>query len=96
MRNPGGDVKGDLDVGGGSLPREPDGVVEENLVRSGLDDQRRQPGQVGEYGADKAEGRILPRRVVGDSSGEALQAEQRVGLSLGVQRRPGQGEVGIR
>jgi hypothetical protein len=96
VRNPRGDVKGDLDVGGGSLPREPDGVIEENLVRSGLDDQRRQPGQVGEYGADKAEGRILPRRVVGDSSGEALPAEQRVDLRLGFHRRPGQGEVGIR
>src|SRR5258708_7083280 len=40
----GGDVEGHLDVGGGSLPGEADGVVEENLVRSGLDDQRRQAG----------------------------------------------------
>ncbi len=28
----GGDVEGDFDVGGGSLPGEADGVVEENLV----------------------------------------------------------------
>src|SRR4029453_5736927 len=33
---PGGDVEGDLDVGGRSLPGEADGVVEENLVASGL------------------------------------------------------------
>src|SRR6266566_1437717 len=49
VRHPGGDVKGDLDVGGGGLPGEADGVVEEDLVRSGLDDQGRQAGQVGEY-----------------------------------------------
>ena len=33
----------------GGLSREAEGVVEENLVRSGLDDQGRQAGQVGEY-----------------------------------------------
>ena len=32
MGHPGGDVEGDLDVGGGSLLREADGVVEEDLV----------------------------------------------------------------
>src|SRR6266571_6470581 len=42
--HPGGDVEGDLDVGGGSHMGEADGVVEENLVRSGLDDQGRQAG----------------------------------------------------
>ena len=62
VRYPGGDVEGDLDVGGGGLPREADGVVEEDLVRSGLDDQGRQAGQVGEYGADQAEGGVLSRR----------------------------------
>ena len=36
--HPGGEVEGDLDVGGGGLPGEADGVVEENLVRAGLDD----------------------------------------------------------
>src|SRR5579871_2673700 len=41
----GGDVEGDLHVGGGGLPGEADGVVEENLVRSGLDHQGRQAGQ---------------------------------------------------
>src|SRR6266699_2455941 len=40
--HPGGDVEGDLDVGGGGLPGEADGVVEEDLVGSGLDDQGRQ------------------------------------------------------
>jgi hypothetical protein len=35
--HPRGDVERDLDVGGGGLSREADGV-EENLVRSGLDD----------------------------------------------------------
>jgi hypothetical protein len=40
----GRDVEGDLDVGGGGLSREADGVVEEDLVRSGLDDQGRQAG----------------------------------------------------
>jgi hypothetical protein len=36
--HPRGDVEGDLHVGGGSLPGEAGGVVEENLVRPGLDD----------------------------------------------------------
>ena len=48
MRDPRGDVEGDLDVSAGGLSRQAEGVVEENLVRSGLDDQGRQPGQVGE------------------------------------------------
>ena len=47
--HPRGDVERDLDVGGGGLSREAEGVVEENLVSSGLDDQGRQAGQVGEY-----------------------------------------------
>jgi hypothetical protein len=81
VRHPGSDVEGDLDVGGGGLPRQADRVVEENLVRAGLDNEGRQPGQVGEYGADQAKGRVLPRRVVGDPGGEALPAEQRVELS---------------
>ena len=34
VRHLGGDVEGDLDVGGGGLPGEADGVVEENLVSS--------------------------------------------------------------
>ena len=54
VRHPGGDVEGDRDVGDSGLPGEADGVVEENLVGSGLDDQRRQAGQVGEDGADQA------------------------------------------
>jgi hypothetical protein len=65
--HPGGDVEGDLDVGGGGLSREADGVVEEILVSSDLDDQGRQAGQVGEDGADEANSGVLSRRVVGDS-----------------------------
>src|SRR5258706_15367305 len=65
VRHPGGDVEGDLDVGGGGLLREADGVVEEYLVSSGLDDQRRQAGQVGENGAGEAEGGGLSRRISG-------------------------------
>jgi mannitol-1-/sugar-/sorbitol-6-phosphatase len=60
VRHPGGDVEGDLHVGGGGLAGEADGVVEENLVRSGLDDQGRQAGQVGEDGADEAESGSCP------------------------------------
>ena len=51
VRHPRGDVEGDLYVGGGGLLREADGVVEQNLVSTGLDDQRRQAGQIGEYRA---------------------------------------------
>jgi hypothetical protein len=38
----GGDVEGDLDMGGGGMSRQADGIVEENLMGSGLDDERRQ------------------------------------------------------
>ena len=70
--HPGGDVERDLDVGGGGPLGEADGVVEENLVSSGLDDQGRQAGQVGEYRADEAESGVLSRRIVGDSGLEEL------------------------
>ena len=63
---PKGDLERDLDVGGRGLSREQDGVVEENLVTSGLDDQRRQTRQVGEGGADEAERGVLSRRVVAE------------------------------
>ena len=72
------------------------GVVEENLVRSGLDDQGRQAGQVGEDGADEAESGVLSRRVVGDSGLEGFEAQQRVDLAPGFHGRPGQGEIDIR
>src|SRR5215472_6544288 len=52
--HPRGDVERDLHVGGGGLSREANGVVEENLVTSGLDDRGRQAGQVGEYGTGQA------------------------------------------
>jgi hypothetical protein len=38
VRYPRSDVEGDSDVGGGGLLREADGVVEEHLVSSGLND----------------------------------------------------------
>jgi hypothetical protein len=60
VRHPSGDVEGDLDVGSGGLLREANGVVEENLVSSGLDDQGRQAGQIGEYRADEAKSGVLP------------------------------------
>src|ERR1700689_4793202 len=44
VRHPRGDVEDNLDVGGGGVPREADGVVEEDLVGSRLDDQGRQAG----------------------------------------------------
>jgi hypothetical protein len=49
-----GDLQRGLDVDDGGLSREAEGVVEENVVSSGLDDQRRQAGQVGEYHLGKA------------------------------------------
>src|SRR5262245_59313318 len=70
--HPGSDVEGDLDVGGGSLPGEADGVVEENLVGSGLDDQGRQAGQLGEYGADEAGSGVVSGGVVADPGGEVF------------------------
>jgi hypothetical protein len=41
---------GDLDADGDGLLPEADGVVEENLVSSGLDDQGRQAGHVANMG----------------------------------------------
>ena len=70
--------------GGGGLPGEADGVVEEDLVCSTLDDQGRQAGQIGENRADEAEGGVLPGGVVGDPGLERVRAEQRVSLALGL------------
>src|ERR1700704_3554832 len=72
VRHPRSDVEHDLDVGGGGLLREADGVVEENLVRSDLDDQGRKPKKIGKYRADEAESGALPRRIVGDSGLEVF------------------------
>ena len=41
LRHPRGDLERDLDVGAPGLLCEADGVVEENLVGSGLDDHGR-------------------------------------------------------
>ena len=95
VRHPGGDVEGDLDVGDSGLPGEADGVVEEDLVGSGLDDKRRQAGQVGEDRADEADAASCPP-LVGNPGLEVVPAEQRVGRALDVHSRPGQGEVGVR
>jgi hypothetical protein len=95
VRNSRGDVEGDVDVGEGSLLGETEGVVEENLVSPGLDDQRRQAGQVGEERADEAESGVLSRQVIGDAGFEEFTAEQRVDLALGLQGCPGQGEVDV-
>jgi hypothetical protein len=76
--------------------READRVVQENLVRPGLDNQGRQARQIGEYRTDETESGILPGCVVGDPRPEQFAAEQRVDVALGVHRRPRQGEVGIR
>src|SRR6476619_3932422 len=78
--DPRGDVERDLDVGGGGLSREADGVVEENLVSPGLDDQGWQAGQIGEYRADESKSRVLSRRIAGDSGLECFPAHQRVDL----------------
>jgi hypothetical protein len=72
------DVEGDLDVGGGGLPGEADGVVEENLMGSGLDHQRGQAGQAGEYGTDQAGRGVLSCGVVGDPGLQVFSAEQRI------------------
>ena len=93
---PEGDVERDLGVGGGGLSREANGVVEENLVTSGLDDQGRQAGQVGEYGTDQAKCGVLSRRIVGNSGLEEFPTEQRVDVALGFHGRPGEGEIDIR
>src|SRR6185437_15574553 len=90
-----GDVEGDRDVGGGGLRGEAEGVVEEDLVASGLDDQGRQGGQVGEDRADQGQGGVVSGGVVGDPGLEVVPAEQRVGLALGVHGGPGQGEVRV-
>ncbi len=92
----GGDVERELDVGDGGLLREADGVVEENLVSSGLDDQGRKAGQVGEYRTDEGKSGVLSRQIIGDSGLEAISAHQRVDLAPGFHGRPGQGEIGIR
>src|SRR5260370_948967 len=62
---PGGDVEGDLDVGGGGLAGGAGGGVGGNLVGSGLDDQGREAGQGGEYGGDEGGSRGLSPRVGG-------------------------------
>jgi len=96
--HPRGDVEGDLAVGSGGLTRETDGVVEEKLVTSGLDDQGRQAGQVGEYRADEAERGVLARGVVGDSgleefSGDSGSTSRLVSMVVPARVRSAYGDI---
>jgi len=59
-----------------------EGVIEEHLVRSGLDDQRRQAGEIREYRADEPECGVLSGRVDGYCCLEGFPIEQRVELAL--------------
>lgn len=43
VRNTRSDLQRDRDVGGRGSPGKPHGVVEQDLVRAGLDEQRREP-----------------------------------------------------
>jgi hypothetical protein len=83
VRNARGDVERDRDVVRGRARREPDGVVKEELVRPGLDQQRRQAAQVGEHRADQRIRRIGGAHVVLYPDREGVRAESRVGGGLG-------------
>ena len=96
VRHPRSDVKRDVDIGNGSLSGEADGVIEENLVGSSLDDQRRQARQISKYRADEVKSGVSSRRIVADSGLEVCSAHQHVDLALGLHGRSGQCEVGIR
>src|SRR5258707_15526173 len=84
VRHLGGDVEGDLDVGGGGLPGEAGGVVGGGVVRFGLGDQGRQGGQGGEDGGDQGGRGGVSRRVGADPGGGWLGGGQRGGPGLGV------------
>lgn len=53
MRDPRHDFERDRDIGFGGASGEPGGVVEEDFVRAGLDEQWWQASQVGEDRADE-------------------------------------------
>jgi hypothetical protein len=73
-------LEGHRDIFGGGARGQPGGVVEKDLVRSGLDEQWRQSGQVGEDRADPRRGRVACSGVVRRS---ALQPR---GRERGIQR----------
>ena len=66
----------------------------ENLVASGLDDQGRQAGQVGESGLTRSRAASCPAcsRRLGSRSSRLSSGS----LPLGFHGRPGEGEIGIR
>ena len=74
-----GHVEGDGDVPAGRPGGESGGVVEEDLVGPRLDEQRRQPGQVGEPGTDWGVGWVATGGVVGSEAAQPGCGEGRVG-----------------
>jgi len=75
VRDTGGDVQDDGHIVGCCLAREAGGVVEEHLVRSGLDQQRRESGEVGEDGADQGVGWVCASQVVRGPGTDGLGAD---------------------
>jgi hypothetical protein len=89
----GSDVEGDRHVVGRGASGECDGVVEQALVRAGLDEQRREAVEVAEEGADERVGAGVPTRVLPGAQFERRAVEDRIEVGLGVDARAGEGEV---
>src|SRR3954447_2986103 len=72
MRNAGGDLKRDRNVGVGSTSSKTDGVAQQDLVRTHLDKQRRQSSEITENGTDERVSGIRPRNVVRGTQPETV------------------------
>ena len=77
VRDVWGDLEPDGDVGCGGAGGKSGGIVEEDFVRAGLDEERGQSGEVGEDRADELCPRVAGGGVVGGSPA------QTVGVSAG-------------
>lgn len=86
-------LQGDRHVVVGGLGGQPECVVEEDFVGSGLDEQRRQFAQVGEEGAGEGRAGVGAREVVVGAGGQRLPGQGRVDGGLGLVAAAGLGEV---
>jgi hypothetical protein len=87
------DLQRDVDVVGTRAAGQADRVVEQELVRADLDQQRREPGEVGEQRAGQGLRTVAGAEVELDEGLEVGLDEDRVDAGLAPDARAAQGEV---
>jgi hypothetical protein len=91
MRHIGPDVEPDATVALRHASSQTHGIAQKDVVRAGLDEQRGEPGEVGEQRARRPG--IRRRHVVVSTTSQRLHRQERIDVGLAVQRRTRERQV---